>query len=124
MEDDIKLRCLPKDNEVVKSVISEAAQEYSDFLKKETGIQKTVKIELVESLFPSRRKTPSNSYTSYRLGGVMLYCARNRIVFTNTIDQRFKICVQDSIPDFRNTLFPSLYRPPLERKQPEAAHHE
>lgn len=50
MEDDIKLRCLPKDNDVVKSVFAEAAQEYADFLKKETGMEKTVKLELVESV--------------------------------------------------------------------------
>jgi hypothetical protein len=53
----------------------------------------------------------------------MLYCGRNRIVFTNTIDQRFKLCLQESIPDFRNTLFPSLARPPLERKKVEKEHH-
>lgn len=54
----------------------------------------------------------------------MLYCARNRIVFTNTIDQRFKLCVNESIPDFRNVLFPSLNRPPVEKKPKEeqAAH--
>ena len=50
MEDEIKLRCLPKDNEVVRSVIKEAEQEYSDFIKKETGMQKQVKIEVVESV--------------------------------------------------------------------------
>jgi len=53
----------------------------------------------------------------------MLYCGRNRIVFTNTIDQRLKLCVHESIPDFRNTLFPSLARAPLERKQVEKGHH-
>ena len=50
MEDEIKLRCLPKDNEVVRSVIKEAEQEYCDFIKKETGMQKQVKIEVVESV--------------------------------------------------------------------------
>lgn len=57
MEDDIKLRCLPKDNDVVKSVLTEAAQEYSEFLKKETGMQKTVKIELVESVPLEKKDT-------------------------------------------------------------------
>lgn len=54
----------------------------------------------------------------------MLYCGKNRIVFTNTIDQRFKLCVNESVPDFRNQLFPSLYKPPIERKKPEAHHDE
>ena len=53
----------------------------------------------------------------------MLYCGKNRIVFTNTIDQRFKLCLQESVPDFRNTLFPSLARPPLERRKPEKEDH-
>jgi hypothetical protein len=59
-----------------------------------------------------------------RLGGVMLYCGRNRIVFTNTIEQRFNLCVNESIPDFRNTLFPSLYKAPAEKQaKVEAEHH-
>ena len=53
----------------------------------------------------------------------MLYCARNRIVFTNTIEQRLQLCFAESIPDFRNTLFPSLYTPPLVRKPAEEKHH-
>lgn len=53
----------------------------------------------------------------------MLYCARNRIVFTNTLEQRFGLCVNESIPDFRNTLFPSLYKPPVERKPVQEKHH-
>lgn len=57
MEDDIKLRCLPKDNEVIKSVLKDAAREYSEFLKKETGMEKTVTIELVESVPLEKRDT-------------------------------------------------------------------
>ena len=53
----------------------------------------------------------------------MLYCGRNRITFTNTIDQRFKLCLNESVPDFRNTLFPSLYRAPIERKIPQPHGH-
>jgi hypothetical protein len=57
MEEEIKLRCLPCDNEVVKSVLKEAAQEYSDFLKKETGMNKTVNMELVESVPLEKKDT-------------------------------------------------------------------
>jgi hypothetical protein len=57
MEDEINLRCLPKDNDVVKSVLSDAAKEYSDFLKKETGMTKTVKIELCENVPLEKKDT-------------------------------------------------------------------
>jgi hypothetical protein len=50
MEDDIKLRCLSRDNDVVKSVLNDAKKEYAEFIKKETGLVKTVNIEVVESV--------------------------------------------------------------------------
>lgn len=54
----------------------------------------------------------------------MIYCAKNRIVFTNTIDQRFKLTLQDSVPDFRDTLFPSLYKAPIQRREKKEHHEE
>lgn len=73
--------------------------------------------------FLSRRRTLSRLGANSRLGGIMLYCGRNRIVFTNTIDQRFDLCIGDSAPDFRSVLFPSLYKAPIERKK-KVSHHE
>lgn len=54
----------------------------------------------------------------------MIYCAKNRIVFTNTIDQRFKLTLHDSVPDFRDALFPSLYKAPIQRRQKQEHHNE
>lgn len=50
MEDDIKLRCLSRDTDVVKSVLSDAKKEYAEFIRKETGLEKSVNIEVVESV--------------------------------------------------------------------------
>lgn len=49
MEDEVKLRCRAEDVSIVKGVISDAAKEYSKFIKQETGAERTVKIEVVEA---------------------------------------------------------------------------
>lgn len=57
MEEEVKLRCLPRDNEVVRSVLSEAEKEYSDFIKQETGMELKVKVELVDTVPLEKRDT-------------------------------------------------------------------
>jgi hypothetical protein len=50
MEPEIKMRCLPEDNDLVESVLSEAEKEYSEFMKQDTGVDRKVKIELVKTV--------------------------------------------------------------------------
>jgi hypothetical protein len=57
MEEDVKLRCRTEDTDVVRSVLKEAAGEYADFLKKETGLDKRVTLELVEKVPLDRHET-------------------------------------------------------------------
>lgn len=49
MEDEVKVRCRAEDISVVKGIASDAAKEYSKFIKQETGTERTVKIEVVEA---------------------------------------------------------------------------
>jgi hypothetical protein len=50
MEPEIKMRCLPEDNDLVESVLAEAEKEYSEFMKQDTGVDRKVKIELVKTV--------------------------------------------------------------------------
>jgi hypothetical protein len=46
----VKLRCRKEDTDVIKSVIADAQKEYSEFVKRETGQDMNVKIEVVETV--------------------------------------------------------------------------
>ena len=50
MEKQVRLRCRPEDNEVVESLLEECCQAYSEFVKEETGMEKTCEIELVKTV--------------------------------------------------------------------------
>lgn len=100
MEPKVNLRCRTEDLKVVKSIIRDAEDEYCEFIKKELNETHECTVEICEDVPLTSSET--------KLGGVMLYCGNNRIVITNTIDSRFQLCLAESIPDFRNILFPSL----------------
>ena len=34
-----------------------------------------------------------------------MYCERNRIVFTNTVESRFALAFEESMPEIRNGIF-------------------
>jgi vacuolar-type H+-ATPase subunit E/Vma4 len=51
---------------------------------------------------------PNNSC----LGGFILFCKKNRIVCSQTLDDRMSLVYGQAIPDIRSTLFPSLVKPP------------
>ena len=46
------------------------------------------------------------------LGGFVIYCKKNRIVCSQTLDDRMALVYAQAIPAIRNTLFPSLVKPP------------
>lgn len=50
------------------------------------------------------------------LGGFVIYCKKNRIVCSQTLDDRMALVYQQSIPAIRNNLFPSLRKAPQAKK--------
>ena len=57
MEEDVKLRCRAEDADALRSVLKEAAAEYAQFLKQETGEDTRVTLELVDKLPLDRHET-------------------------------------------------------------------
>lgn len=57
MEEDVKLRCRAEDTDVVRAVLKDAAADYAEFLKKETGLEKKVTLELVDKVPLDRHET-------------------------------------------------------------------
>ena len=49
---------------------------------------------------------PTNSC----LGGFVMYCKKNRIVCSQTLDDRINLVYQQAIPEMRAALFPSMVK--------------
>lgn len=90
------IRCRPEDTKLVESVVSDAKKEFEQFLKENTG--KEVDITLVLDT-----KTLEKGECS--IGGIVLYCHNNNIIFRNTLDQRLELAFKESSPAIRSGLF-------------------
>lgn len=56
------------------------------------------------------------------LGGFVMYCKKNRITCSQTLDDRIAMTFQQAIPQIRVELFPSLIKPEKVREHKERNH--
>lgn len=96
LESKVKIRCKDGDQELVKAVIPDAKKEFEEFLKEKTGKEVDLDLEL--------QNTPLSKGECV-IGGVVLYCHNNKIVFTNTLDSRLDLGIQENTPKIRELLF-------------------
>ena len=75
-------------------------------LEGKSDIPCTVNIDSENRLPEYNESDPTNSC----LGGFVMYCRKNRIVCSCTLDDRVNMAYHMSIPQIRATLFPSLVR--------------
>jgi len=106
LESDVTVRCRECDKGLVASVLSEAAEKYSDIIMNQTGVRKSVQLKLDAKSYlnppPSEEGGPSC------LGGVVLHCQSGLIKIDNTIDARLELVLEQDKPAIRNLLFPPL----------------
>lgn len=76
MEEKVLVRCLPQDIDLCKSVADDACKEYSEFMLKNGGGNLECEIE-VSSEYPLNEQHT-------QVGGVVLCCHNNNIIFQNT----------------------------------------
>lgn len=105
------LRCRQSDVGILSSIIDEAVQEYKDKMLAEVkalegkdDIPCTVTVDEVRFLPEFNPEDPTNSC----LGGFVMYARKNRIVCSQTLDDRLAMTFQQSIPQMRASLFPCL----------------
>ena len=100
---------------LVKEIIPEAISKYRDIMLKEVLVLKGKKKDEVvcrvtvdeSSFLPEwNEKDPENSC----LGGFMMFARKNRIVCSQTLDDRMSLVFAQAIPMIRVTLFPSLQK--------------
>ena len=97
MEIESTIRCREEDRDLVESVVTDAKKEFEAFLKEKTG--KVVDISL-------KLDSKNLGKADCEIGGIVLYCYNNSIVFRNTLDSRLDLCFQESAPFVRNRMFP------------------
>eukprot|EP00929_Paragymnodinium_shiwhaense_P100515 TRINITY_DN6288_c0_g1_i1.p2 TRINITY_DN6288_c0_g1~~TRINITY_DN6288_c0_g1_i1.p2 ORF type:complete len:223 (-),score=78.82 TRINITY_DN6288_c0_g1_i1:219-887(-) len=97
LEPEVAIRCREKDVQLVSQCLTQAADDYSKVILKETGVSKTCKLAIDKSKY-----VPSAS-----LGGVVLACQGGHITIDNTIDLRLSLVMDQDKPAIRKLLFPT-----------------
>lgn len=127
IEPDVTLRCRKSDVAHVEAIIDDAIKEYKKLMLTQVkalagreDIPCKVKVDKEHFLPEWNADDKLNSC----LGGFVMYCKKNRITCSQTLDDRIAMTYQQAIPDIRTALFPSLIKPVKVKKVAErAAHH-
>ena len=113
IEPKVTLRCRESDKAILSAIIDEAVADYKEkmlsqvkALEGKSDIPCVVTIDEKNFLPEYNEDDPTNSC----LGGFVMYCRQNRIVCSQTLDDRIDMVYQFAIPEMRATLFPSLVR--------------
>ena len=100
LEQKVTIKCRKEDVELIKGLLDEVKENYIKFMKDNVNKDVNVEIEITDKLYLKDED----------IGGVVLYCNGYKIVYDNSLKSRLALCFDDSVPDFRNQLFPSLAR--------------
>ena len=99
LEDNIELKVREDEIDLVKSIIDECEEEYTDLMKRETTRDYACSLTVIEDSFLTMEN-------GGRCGGVVLYALNRRIVCSNTLEDRLNQLFEIALPQIRNGLFP------------------
>merc|ERR1719453_2667111 len=103
LEDDVEIQCREVDVKLVQGCLSDAAAKYSQLIKTQTGVSKSVRLSLSRSYLPG---PPGSGAGKSCIGGVVLSCSNGLIKVNNTLDERLKLTMELDKPSIRGLLFP------------------
>ena len=110
IENKVTLRCRASDVSILQSIIDDAVDQYKSSMRDQVKALEgreppcVVTIDQEKFLPEYNENDPTNSC----LGGFVMYARKNRIVCSQTLDDRLAMTFQQSIPEMRANLFPSL----------------
>jgi len=126
IEADVTLRCRKSDVAHVEAIIDPAIKQYKELmitqvkaLKGREDIPCKVKVDKEHFLPEWNEADQANSC----LGGFVMYCKKNRITCSQTLDDRIAMTYQQAIPQIRTALFPSLIKPEKAKPVPHERGH-
>jgi V-type H+-transporting ATPase subunit E len=115
IEPRVVLKIRKSDADLIDSIIEDAVVQYKALmidqvkaLEGKSDIPCEVLVDTKNYLPEFNAEDPNHSC----LGGFILFCKKNRIVCSQTLDDRMSLVYGQAIPDIRSTLFPSLVKPP------------
>lgn len=100
LEQKVIIKCRKEDVELIQSLLDDVKTDYIKFMKENVNKDVSVELEITDKLYLKEED----------IGGIVLYCNGYKIVYDNSLKSRLALCFDDSVPDFRNQLFPSLAR--------------
>jgi len=104
LEDTVFVRCRAADEALVQGCLADAAREYAQVVKAETGASKTVTLALDKA----NKLPPAPGAAGHGpscMGGVVLACQDGAITIDNTIDSRLNLVLDQAKPTIRSLLF-------------------
>jgi len=96
MEDKVLVRCKREDQATVAGILQGASTLYKDTIKRTTGIDKTVSLDVDKVNFLEPSMT----------GGVLVMTPDTLIKVDNTLDTRLQLTMSNDLPALRSMLFP------------------
>jgi V-type H+-transporting ATPase subunit E len=97
MEDKVLIRCKKEDEKTVGAVLEQAAQKYSQTVKRQTNADKKLSLSVDSSSY-----LPPTS-----AGGVICMTTDTKIKVDNTLDTRLSLVMANDLPNLRKMLFPA-----------------
>lgn len=104
LEDDVTVQCRQCDEKLVQGCLNDAASKYTQVIRQQTGVSKSVKLSIDKSGFLPG--PPGGGAGKSCIGGVTLSCSNGSIKVNNTLDERLKLTMELDKPAIRSLLFP------------------
>jgi vacuolar-type H+-ATPase subunit E/Vma4 len=94
MEAEVTVKCRKSDEQLVRSIVEPAIEEYKAIMQKEVkafhGKEVPIRVIIDEKRFlPEYSENEANESC---MGGIVLHCRKGRIVCSNTLDERLQLC--------------------------------
>lgn len=110
-EEDVFIRCLERDRQIILELLPEIHQIYKDFMKREVGFEYPLNIQIANNLTLEERQLQGNQILSKNkqdtqcIGGVILADKTGNITFKATLDSRLNILRDISLPLIREMVW-------------------
>lgn len=99
LEDNLELQVREDEVDLVKGILAECEEEYTEIMKRETTRDYSCSLSVIEDKFLSMDN-------GGRCGGVILFAHNRRIVCSNTLEDRLNQIFECELPLIRQGLFP------------------
>jgi len=106
LEDQVVVQCRQVDQKLVEGCLADAAASYTQVIKEQSGVTKSVKLTIDRSISLPGPPGQVTGAGKSCIGGVTLHCTNGSIKVNNTLDERLKLTMELDKPAIRSLLFP------------------